>query len=549
MLSPVELVFVAVVIWGTVFWLSMLLDCWRNEPRGLRRIVWTTVIALTHVVGALCYFLIRRPERVRSGPRPGGRRRISSAFTLPAVLLAASPVLAIQEASVSPAAEPPAVATALSETELYARAEAFVAAVSEGRGEDVTAALGEEMRKAMPSPSAVIEAWRGVEQQAGPYKGIEKRRLIEAAPFRVVVFDVAFGAAGLELRIPFDAAGKVAGLRFLPRVAAPPPPTPAPAYADPAKFEEQAVTVGSGDWALPGLLTLPKGTGPFPAVVLVHGSGPHDRDQTAGAAKPFRDLAQGLATRGIAVLRYDKRTLTHGAKLARSKPDLTVQEETVDDARAAADLLRKTPKVDPARVYVLGLSLGGMLAPRIGTLDPGLAGLILMAAPARPLEDLLIPQFTHLFSLDGSVSEVEKAQLDRVRQQVSRVKSPELSAQTPVADLPLGLPASYWLDLRGFDPVATARKLEIPVLILQGGRDFQVTPADDFSLWQAGLKDRPKARLQLFPKLDHLFREGEGTSTPEDFQRQGNVSAEVVGVIAEWVLWNSGRHTSEIQRR
>lgn len=550
MLSPVELIFIAVVIWGTVFWLSMLLDCYRNEPRGLRRIVWTVVIALTHVVGALLYFLIRRPERVRTTPpprsarslRPKGKRRISYAVALPVLLLGAGPALAVQ----SPPAETPGQApagspvAALSETELYARAEAFVAAVAEGRSADMSAVLNEEMRQALPSPSALTDGWRGLEKQSGTYNGIEKRRLIEAAPYRIVVFDVAFGGATLELRIPYDEAGKVAGFRFFPRAfsqgPAPPPATPAPTYADPAKFEEQEVIVGSGEWALPGTLTLPKGAGPFPAVVLVHGSGPQDRDGTAGTAKPFRDLAQGLASRGIAVLRYDKRTKVHGAKLVPVLATLTVQEETIADARAAADLLRQTPKIDPARVYLLGHSLGALLAPRIATQDPGLAGLVLLAPPARTLEDLLAGQFTHLFSLDGDISEIEKAQLDRLRQQVARVKSPELSAQTPTTDLPLGLPAAYWLDLRGHDPIATASKLGRPLLILQGGRDYQVTPADDFERWKAAFPEGSKARLQLFPKVDHLFREGEGASRPDDVQRPGNVSEEVVGVIAGWVL-------------
>ncbi|HEX2223504.1 MAG TPA: alpha/beta fold hydrolase [Thermoanaerobaculia bacterium] len=543
MLSPVELIFVAVVIWGTVFWLSMLLDCWRNEPKGLTRIIWTVVIALTHVVGALLYLLARRPDRIRSQPRGSrsskpsrtdGKRRSSYAFALPLLLLGAGPVLAVQS---PPAATPaPAQAPALSEAELYSRAEAFVAAVSEGKAADVGAALNEEMRQAMPSPSALTEAWRGMEQQAGPYKGIEKRRLIEESPHRVVTFDTAFGEFGVTLRIPFDAAGKVAGFWFAPRAPAAPTVTPAPAYADPAKFEEQEVTVGSGEWALPGTLTLPKGAGPFPAVVLVHGSGPQDRDETTGAAKPFRDLAQGLATRGIAVLRYDNRTKVHGAKLAPVLSTLTVREEATDDARAAADLLRKTPKIDPARVYLLGHSLGAMLAPRIAAQDPGLAGVILLAPPARPLEDLLAGQYSHLFSLSGEVSAEEKAQLDRLREQVARVKSPELTAQTPASDLPLGLPASYWLDLRGYDPVATAKKLDRPLLILQGGRDYQVTPADDFERWKAAFPQGSKTRLQLFPKLDHGFREGEGASKPDDAQKPGNVPEEVVKVIAEWVL-------------
>jgi dienelactone hydrolase len=202
---------------------------------------------------------------------------------------------------------------------------------------------------------------------------------------------------------------------------------------------------------------------------------------------------------------------------------------------AGAELLRRTPKVDPARVYVLGHSLGAMLAPRIGAADPKIAGLILLAAPARPLEDLVLNQFTYLFSLDGKISEPEQAQLDRIRKQVEKAKSPDLSSTTPTTDLPLNLAAAYWLDLRPYDQVAAARQLGKPMLILQGGRDYQVT-SDDLDRWKAAFEKNPKVRIQLFPKLDHLFREGEGKSSPEAYSQPGNVAQEVVEAVAEWVL-------------
>src|SRR5690606_33004513 len=140
----------------------------------------------------------------------------------------------------------------------------------------------------------------------------------------------------------------------------------APSYADPARFSEREATVGSGTWALPGTLTLPKKEGKFPAVILVHGSGPNDRDETLGPNKPFRDLAHGLATRGIAVLRYDKRTLVHPKALASEVgAALTLREETIDDALAAAALLRTIPEVDASKIFVVGHSLGGTAIPRI----------------------------------------------------------------------------------------------------------------------------------------------------------------------------------------
>src|SRR4051794_36392117 len=143
-------------------------------------------------------------------------------------------------------------------------------------------------------------------------------------------------------------------------------------------FTEEPVVVGSGEWALPGTLTLPTGTGPFPAVVLVHGSGPHDRDETIGPNKPFRDLAWGLATRGIAVLRYEKRTKEHGAKFVKENT-YTLRSEVIDDVRAAVALLRSHRSVDPKRIFVAGHSQGAVAAPRVAELEPGLGGVILLA--------------------------------------------------------------------------------------------------------------------------------------------------------------------------
>jgi hypothetical protein len=122
-----------------------------------------------------------------------------------------------------------------------------------------------------------------------------------------------------------------------------------PAYAVPSSFHEKNVTVGAGtEWALPATLTLPVGNGPFPAIVLVHGSGPNDRDETQGPNRPFQDLAWGLASQGIAVLRYDKRSRVHPGKLT-ALANLTVKDETIDDALAAVALLRETPEIDPKR--------------------------------------------------------------------------------------------------------------------------------------------------------------------------------------------------------
>src|SRR5688572_6335097 len=211
---------------------------------------------------------------------------------------------------------------------------------------------------------------------------------------------------------------------------------------------------------------MPAGAGPFPAVVLVHGSGSNDRDTSIGPNKPFRDLAEGLASRGLAVLRYDKRTRTHASRIARLR-DFTVKEETVDDAMAAVKKLRETPGIRADRVFVLGHSLGGMLAPRIAAADPSIAGLILLAAAVKPLEQSIVDQTRYMAMLDGTVSPQEEAALTEVNKLATAVRALK-PGDAPIGLAGISAPASYWLDLRDYDPPAAATRLKHPMLVQIG---------------------------------------------------------------------------------
>src|SRR6202011_2548692 len=217
--------------------------------------------------------------------------------------------------------------------------------------------------------------------------------------------------------------------------------------------------IGHGKWVWPGTLSIPQGDGPFAAVLLVHGSGPQDRDETIPPNKPFRDLAWGLASQGIAVLRYEKRTKVYTASMRSEIDTLTVKEEVIDDALEAVALLRERPEIDAQQIFVLGHSLGGYLAPRIGSADPQIRGLIILAGSARPFEDVILDQMTYVLSLSTP---------DPVGRQQERaaVKDPTRLPAAKASDLPLNVPAAYWLDLNAYQPEKVAQTLKQPMLFL-----------------------------------------------------------------------------------
>jgi fermentation-respiration switch protein FrsA (DUF1100 family) len=326
----------------------------------------------------------------------------------------------------------------------------------------------------------------------------------------------------MDVKIIFNSQGRVISLTVVQTVEAYIPPS----YVNLSAFTERSVTVGSGEWVLPGNLTVPNGDGPFPAVVLVQGSGPSDQDETIGPNKPFKDLAWGLASQGVVVLRYVKRTKEYPQQSLEIQ-NLTVEDEVIDDVIAAVSVLNDSPLVNHSRIFVLGHSLGGMLAPRIAAQDSRVAGIIIMAGPTRPLEDLILEQTRYLANLSGTN---QSAQIAAVERNVTKIKELNFTDNEFI----LGAPKSYWADLATYDPVATAETLHIPMFILQGLRDYQVT-MEDFTRWNSTFAGNPNVTLKTYPSLNHLFIAGMGPPTNADYLVPGHVAEPVVLDIAAWI--------------
>jgi uncharacterized protein len=415
--------------------------------------------------------------------------------------------------------------------DLKEKAQNFVDLLFKADFTSATSRFDDQMKIALYE-AKLKETWINTIAEAGALLQINPTRTSEMEGYKIVIIRCDFQRAIIDVQVVFNEQGQISGLNFIPTIRE----YHAPDYVNKSAFHETEVTIGEGKWALPGTLTVPDGSRPFSGVVLVHGSGPNDRDETIGPNKTFRDLAWGLASRGIAVLRYDKRTFIYAEQFTPEIVEkLTAKEEVIDDALLAIELMRRTKDIDPKKVVMLGHSLGATLAPRIGKQDPEIAGLIIMAGITRSLEDTILDQFTYLYSLAGTMTDEQKAELEVLKDKVARVKNIESLKDTPSKDLPLGISAAYWKDLHGHKPLDDVKTLNMPILILQGGRDYQVLESEDFEGWKYALNQNTDAGFKLFPKLNHLFIAGEGKSTPQEYMVEGHVEKDVIDSIVQWI--------------
>ena len=266
---------------------------------------------------------------------------------------------------------------------------------------------------------------------------------------------------------------------------------------------------------------------PAPLVVLMQGSGPQDRDETIGPNKPFRDLAWGLAERGVATLRYDKRTYAFPKSYQG-----TLDSESIDDAAAAVRFAAGLPEVDRGGVFVLGHSLGGLAAPYVAQ-KAAVRGLVLAAAPGRPMDRVIRDQVATLNASQGP------EQLARTLALQDEIMAKVRAGTATVQDLQ-GQPPGAIRDMIVRDPIAELRRTTVPLLVIKGGKDAQVFQADYDAL--AGLAAaRPGSEARLFPNLTHIFTAAEGTADFKAIFQPGHVAPEAIDLVAGWVRQTAGR--------
>jgi dienelactone hydrolase len=402
----------------------------------------------------------------------------------------------------------------------------FMNNLSEKRYQEAYTYFNQELKNAF-SLSQLKETWEYIINIYGDFEEIREVINSTESNYSVIFINITFSENYLLIfKIVYDDNNKIEGfwVNDFILIADYNPPS----YINPQNFSEENITIGN-NWKLPATLSIPKGNGPFPAVILIHGSGPNDRDETIGPNKPFKDIAWGLASKEIIVLRYEKRTKQYPNEMS-DLTNLTVNEEVIEDALMAVEFLKNYQYVNPNKIYVIGHSLGGMLSPRIANLDDEISGIIILAGPTRGLEDLIINQTKYIASIDGKIDENESAQIDFIEEQVLKIKQLNISEN----ELVLGVNKAYWEDLNQYNPIETANDLSINILILQGERDYQVTLVD-YNNWLNSIGSKNNVDLILYPNLNHLFITGTGNSTPDEYLIEGHIDKKVIQDITNWI--------------
>lgn len=308
--------------------------------------------------------------------------------------------------------------------------------------------------------------------------------------------------------------------------------------------DEHVVVGEHTKYPLPGLLTIPmNGSHRFPAVVLVHGSGPNNMDEQIGNTAMFRDLSSFLSERGIAVLRYDKRTLKYKRKLARDKSlTLTVHEETVEDAILAGELLKQDERIDPERIFLIGHSLGGMLAPRIDAEGGDFAGLIIMGGSPRRLENIMEDQNEAILtSVNVILKWIIQRQLNKLNEKLSGIY--ELTDEEAKERFVIGkqLTAYYFKDLGVYPTEKVLQQLTKPVLILHGEKDFHVSTDKDFNGYKGILAGKNNVEFKSYRDLNHLFMPsvyGDILKAKKEYKVEQQLDRQVADDIADFILAN-----------
>ena len=383
----------------------------------------------------------------------------------------------------------------------------------------------DQKAKNQMSKSLFEGTWNSIIQKMGVLERYSLNLHKEVNSSVVIVY-CEFSQNKIDMKIPFSETNKILGFTFIPHTEQQ-KNYALPGYDNPTKYVEKEIIIKS-TVALPAMQTIPLNNKQFPIAIFIHGSGPNDKDETIGPNKIFKDLSIGLALNGIASIRYDKRTYVN-----KKLDTVTVEKEIIDDVLEVIKYIESNNELKGRKIFLIGHSLGAMIAPEIALRSEKVTGIVCLAASPRRLEELLIDQVKYLANSDNLISSSEQEQINILSKQIQFMRD-SITAECPSEKLPMGLPASYWLSLQKYDYLKVMKSNKKPLFVLQGEKDYQVT-MKDFNLIKDSLANRSETAFKVYPALNHLFLENNGEIGPNQYYFQSNVPYYVIEDISKWI--------------
>lgn len=392
----------------------------------------------------------------------------------------------------------------------------------------ITSQFDTNLRKSMDTLK-ISRVWKGLVSMNGPFKACTGVETFTSGKNEINYAHIQFEKRNFDLKVSFNEDNSIKTFVIVPPLESR-TVYKEPDYARPDEMNEKVLQVVTGNYKLNGILSLPKNRSKVPVVIMVHGMGPNDKDETFGAMKIFKDVAYGLTTKGIGVFRYDKRTRQYGAMVIKSK-NFDVRTEVTDDVLSAIRAVKADPMVDSTKIFLCGHSYGAMMLPLLAE-EAKVAGYIFLAPDNRPVEDIMIANATETYK--SMTNPRQKAQIDTMKAEAQKIKIlKDNPTAFPDSVMFLRFPVSYWKTLATFDPMVKSKSITQPLLVLYGERDYQVVKSV-FNDWKSKVTEK-NATYKSYPGLNHFFVDGKDKSTPEEYKKPGNFSLVAITDMAEWI--------------
>ncbi len=381
--------------------------------------------------------------------------------------------------------------------------------------------------------SKIEGAWEQFIMMYGNVTSSDELRVEEVKSHFVTKRSVKLEKGKITLSVNFDSLAQVAGLFISPGEI---PYTPAE-YVNAELFTELRIEYGGILVKNSGRLSIPKSKTPMPVVIIVPGSGGIDKDCSIGPNKIYKDLAWGLASKGIAAFRYDKKTHHYLNKLLEDdslgKEPFTVENEYLQDLEEIISAIAARKEINPNQTYILGHSQGGYLIPMLNKKFKNIAGYISMAGTLREIPSLAIEQIEYINGSQKLASKDSGAMAD-LKEKMQNSTRARIHSMTSNAQVMGPYTVDYWKYLAAYHPEELALKINKPLYVLQGERDYQVKMLD-FDIWKKTMQNKKQVSFKSYPTLNHLFIDGKGPSMPKEYTQAGNMSEEVVNDIVNWL--------------